>query len=238
MGKKESSENSVRIQTSILSRKERQALNWLAAHQPKWVDSDILTFVGFVGALIISAGYFLTNYNINFLWLANLGFLVNWYGDSLDGSLARFRNQQRPVYGYYVDHTMDAVNEAFIFAGVGLSPFMRFDVSCIILIVYLMLTVNVTMNAHLRKEFRLTFAKLGPTEFRIFAIAANIILLFVKPLQEFEMILPWFGDKVFDIHVLDLVGAVVLIILVPIYIITVVNDIRYYASIDPKHKNE
>ena len=239
MGKKKKpSENSVRIQTSILNQKEHQILNWLAARQPGWVDSDMLTFIGFLGALMISAGYFLTNFSINYLWLASFGFVVNWYGDSLDGSLARFRKQQRPVYGYYLDHTMDAVNEAFMFAGLGLSPYMRFDIAAIILIVYLMLTVNVTMNAHLRKEFRLTFAKLGPTEFRIFAIAANTVLLFNKPLQEFELNLPWFGDKIFDIHVLDLVGGLVLVIMVPIYIITVIKDIRYYSSIDPKHKDE
>lgn len=238
MVKQKPTEKSVRIQTSILNQKERQLLNWLAARQPKWVDSDTLTFIGFLGALIVSAGYILTYYSINFLWLASFGFLVNWYGDSLDGSLARFRKQQRPVYGYYLDHTMDAVNEAFMFAGLGLSPYMRFDFSAILLIIYLMLTVNVTMNAHLRKEFRLTFAKLGPTEFRIIAIVANTVLLFSKPLQEFELLLPWLGGRIIDIHVLDLVGCLVFVIMLPIYLITVIKDIRYYASIDPKHKDE
>ena len=85
--------------------------------------SDILTFIGTFGAIVIGAGYYLSNYNIAFLWLSSLGFFINWYGDSLDGTLARVRKQQRPVYGYYLDHTMDAINELFMFVGAGLSPF-------------------------------------------------------------------------------------------------------------------
>ena len=121
MKKKKSTEKSVRIQTSVLNGVEKKALLWLAERQPKWVNSDTLTLIGFIGSVIIAAGYILSNYNINFLWLASLGLVINWYGDSLDGTLARFRKQQRPVYGFYLDHTMDAINETFMFMGVGLS---------------------------------------------------------------------------------------------------------------------
>ena len=81
-----------RIQTSILNAAEKKALVYLAERQPKWVTSDMLTFIGFIGALIIAAGFILSNININFLWLSSFGLLVNWYGDSLDGTLARVRN--------------------------------------------------------------------------------------------------------------------------------------------------
>ena len=237
MKKKKSTEKSVRIQTSVLNGVEKKALLWLAERQPKWVNSDTLTFIGFIGSVIIAAGYILSNYNINFLWLASLGLVINWYGDSLDGTLARFRKQQRPVYGFYLDHTMDAINETFMFMGVGLSPFMRFDLSCILLAIYLMLTLNVSMNAHLKGEFRLTYAKLGPTEFRLIAIIVNAILVFDKPLNTWSYELPWLSSTL-EFHALDVVGIAILIVLVLIYIVTIAQDLRYYSKVDPKPKNE
>lgn len=237
MKKKKSTEKSVRIQTSVLNGVEKKALLWLAERQPKWVNSDTLTFIGFIGSVIIAAGYILSNYNINFLWLASLGLVINWYGDSLDGTLARFRKQQRPVYGFYLDHTMDAINETFMFMGVGLSPFMRFDLSCILLAIYLMLTLNVSMNAHLKGEFRLTYAKLGPTEFRLIVIIVNAILVFDKPLNTWSYELPWLSSTL-EFHALDVVGIAILIVLVLIYIVTIAQDLRYYSKVDPKPKNE
>lgn len=237
MKKKKSTEKSVRIQTSVLNGVEKKALLWLAERQPKWVNSDTLTFIGFIGSVIIAAGYILSNYNINFLWLASLGLVINWYGDSLDGTLARFRKQQRPVYGFYLDHTMDAINETFMFMGVGLSPFMRFDLSCILLAIYLMLTLNVSMNAHLKGEFRLTYAKLGPTEFRLIVIIVNAILVFVKPLSIWSYEIPWLTSTL-EFHALDVVGIAILIVLVLIYIITISQDLRYYSKVDPRPKNE
>lgn len=237
MDTKTPNEQSVRIQTSVLNRLEKKALLWLAERQPKWADSDMLTFIGFIGAVVIAAGYILSNYNVHFLWLASLGFVINWYGDSLDGTLARFRKQQRPIYGFYLDHTMDAINEMFMFMGVGLSPFMRFDLSCILLVIYLMLTLNVSMNAHLKGEFRLTYAKLGPTEFRLICILANVVLVFVKPLRTWVLEIPWFSSTL-ALHALDMVGIAILLALVVIYIITISQDIRYYAKIDPKPGKE
>lgn len=197
----------------------------------------MLTFIGFVGSVVIAMGYILSNFNVHFLWLASLGFVINWYGDSLDGTLARYRKQQRPVYGFYLDHTMDAINETFMFLGVGLSPFMRFDLSALLLIIYLMLTLNVSMNAHLKGEFRLTYAKLGPTEFRVIAILINTVLVFVKPLREWGYDLPW-GSSTLELRALDLIGTVILLALILIYVVTIGHDLRYYAKIDPKHKDE
>ena len=226
-----------RIQTSVLNGVEKKALLWLAERQPKWVDSDTLTFIGFLGAVVIAVGYILSNCSVQFLWLASLGFVINWYGDSLDGTLARYRKQQRPVYGFYIDHTMDAVNESFMFLGAGLSPFLRFDLSCVLLVIYLMLTLNVSMNAHLKGEFKLTYAKLGPTELRLICIIANAILVFVKPLRTWVLEVPAFSSTV-ELHALDLIGTVILLALALIYLMTVWQDARYYAKIDPKHKDE
>ena len=165
--------DAVRIQTSVLNALEKKVLVWLAERQPRWMTSDILTYIGTFGAVVIAAGYILSSWNINFLWLSSLGFVINWYGDSLDGTLARVRKTQRPIYGYYLDHTIDAINEVMIFVGVGLSGLMHLEIALIALVLYFLITINVSINAHLKKEFKLTYISLGPTEFRIIMILIN-----------------------------------------------------------------
>ena len=227
--------DAVRIQTSVLNALEKKVLVWLAERQPKWMTSDILTYIGTFGAVVIAAGYILSAWNINFLWLSSLGFVINWYGDSLDGTLARVRKTQRPVYGYYIDHTVDCINEFIMFIGIGLSGLMHFSLAMVILAVYFMLTINVSINAHLKKEFRLTYAKLGPTEFRILAIIANTILALVRPISEFALTFFIFGRE-FTLASLDIVGIIVLLVLAVIYLTTIVKDGRGYAEMDPMPK--
>lgn len=222
-----------RIQTSILNAAEKKALVWLAKRQPKWMTSDILTGIGFFGAVVIAAGYMLTGRNPAFLWLASLGLVINWYGDSLDGTLARVRHTQRPIYGYYLDHTVDGINESLMFIGIGLSGLMHLSVSLGILVLYLLLTINVSVNAHLKKEFRLTYAKLGPTEFRILGIIANTLLFFIRPFREFTLDISVCG-KDLTLYSLDLVGLAVILLLLVIHLVTIAGDARYYAKIDPK----
>ena len=229
---------SVRIQTSILSSLERKTLTALARKQPKWVTSDMLTFIGTFGAIVIALGYILTNINLNYLWLSSLGYVINWYGDSLDGSLARYRNQQRPVYGFYLDHTMDAINELIMFAGAGLSVMMRqFPLAMMVLVLYLMLTLNVTVNAHLKGEFKLTYAKLGPTELRIIMILANTLLVCLPSLATFSTQCHIFGREI-SLGLFDILAAILFVGLTVIYLATVVSDARYYAKIDPLPKKD
>ena len=222
-----------RIQTSILNAAEKKALVWLAERQPRWVTSDTLTLIGFLGAVIIAAGYMLTVKDINFLWLASFGFVVNWYGDSLDGTLARVRNRQRPLYGYYLDHTMDGINESLMFIGAGLSSLMHLSLALVLLLLYQLLTVNVSINAHLRKEFRLTYAKMGPTEFRLIAVIVNTLFVFIRPLREFSRDCSLLGYG-FTLSALDIVVLALIAILALIYAVTVIGDARYYSRIDPK----
>ena len=106
----EDKKQAARIQTSILNPLEKKVLVWLAQRMPSWVTSDMLTFVGFLGAIVMATGYALANLNLNWLWLSCLGLLINWFGDSLDGSLARVRNTQRKTYGFYIDHNVDVIN--------------------------------------------------------------------------------------------------------------------------------
>ena len=122
-------EQSKRIQTSVLNNLEKKVLIWIAERMPKWVTSDMMTYFGSFGAIVIAAGYILSAKNINFLWLASAGFVINWFGDSLDGTIARVRNQQRPKYGFFLDHNIDCLNEAVMFIGAGLSPLMHLNMA-------------------------------------------------------------------------------------------------------------
>lgn len=215
------SEQSVRIQTSVLSKIEKRLLIWLAQRQPRWVNSDMLTFLGTIGALIIAAGYVLSNKNINFLWLSSFGFIVNWYGDSLDGTLARVRHCQRPNYGYYLDHSVDAINEIFMFIGIGLSSFLDIRITMAGLIIYFLLTINVSINAHLKGEFRLTYAKMGPTEFRIIMIIINTLIIYWEALRER----------------MNIIGLTLIGLLFIIYVSTLITDAKGYAKMDSELKN-
>lgn len=229
--------DAVRIQTSVLNATEKKVLVWLAERQPKWMTSDILTYIGTFGAIIIAAGYILSVRNINFLWLSSLGFIINWYGDSLDGTLARVRKMQRPIYGYYIDHTVDAINEVMIFVGVGLSGLMHLEIALMALVMYFLITINVSINAHLKKEFKLTYAKMGPTEFRIIMIIINTLFALIRPLRDFSHNILLFGNEV-TLKALDYIGIVIIIILVIIHLTTVINDMKGYADIDPIPQRE
>ena len=229
--------DAVRIQTSVLNALEKKVLVWLAERQPKWMTSDILTYLGTFGAVVIAAGYILSAWNINFLWLSSLGFIINWYGDSLDGTLARVRNTQRPIYGYYLDHTVDTINEVMIFVGVGLSGLMHLEIALLALIMYLLMTVNVSINAHLKKEFKLTYASMGPTEFRIIMIIINTLFATISPLREFSHSFVIF-DSELTFKALDYIGITIVIILAIMHLTTVRNDIKGYAEIDPMPERE
>ena len=229
--------DAVRIQTSVLNAAEKKVLVWLAERQPKWITSDILTYIGTFGAIVIAAGYILSTRNINFLWLSSLGFIINWYGDSLDGTLARVRKMQRPIYGYYIDHTVDAINEVMIFVGVGLSGLMHLEIALMALVMYFLITINVSINAHLKKEFKLTYAKMGPTEFRIVMIIINTLFALIRPLRDFSHSFILFGHEL-TFEALDYIGVVIIIILVILHLTTVINDMKGYAEIDPMPRKE
>lgn len=168
-----------RINDIFLASLERPALQWLAAHTPSWIGPDHMTVLGLFGSFVIFISYWLTHISPAYLWLASLGFVINWYGDSLDGTIARFRRQERPVYGFFVDHTVDAISEVLVFLGLGLSPYVRFDLACMALIGYLLLSVLVYIRTCVKGEFVISYGKLGPTEARLIAIGANTLIFFI-----------------------------------------------------------
>ena len=167
-----------RVNDILFGPLERPALQWLAAHMPDWMNPDILTLIGIIGALIIFTGYVLSGSNPAFLWLAILGYVINWFGDSLDGTLARYRKIERPKYGFFVDHTVDAFGQLWILAGLGLSPYVSFSVAMLTLVGYLMMSVLVYVTTFVTGEFKISYGKLGPTEIRVIAILATVAFFF------------------------------------------------------------
>ena len=188
-----------------------------------------------LGALVVAIGFALSGRSIQWLWLSSAGLVVNWFGDSLDGTLARVRNCQRPIYGYYVDHTVDCVNEGLMFIGAGLSPFLHLEFALLAFAIYLVLTINVSINAHLKGEFRLTYIKLGPTEFRLIIIIAVTLLIAIPALTAICHSYTLFGHFI-TMRILDYVAVVIIGFMSLIYIATTISDARKYAVIDPPEK--
>lgn len=157
---------------------ERPALRWLAEHLPAWVTPDMMTVVGISGSLIITLGYVLSNYHPAFLWLATFGFIINWFGDSLDGTLARFRHIERPKYGFYIDHVTDVLTEIITILGLGLTPYVKFSVAAMFCIAYITMSVMVYVRMNVTGEFKISYGKLGPTEARVLGILLNTGMFF------------------------------------------------------------
>jgi archaetidylinositol phosphate synthase len=162
----------------LLGALERPALKWLSEHMPGWITPNIMTIIGMVGSLMIFAGYFLTNYNESYIWLACAGFVVNWFGDSLDGTIARYRNIQRPKFGFYLDHAIDVAAQLLMFTGIGLSIYASLNLALFALIGYLLISILSYLAIITSNVFRIAYISLGPTEMRLIAIATNIVVFY------------------------------------------------------------
>ena len=170
-----------RIQQNILAVGERRLLTWLAARMPPFVTPDRLTSVGFVGAALVASGYALSMLHVGWLWLSIIAYFINWFGDSLDGSLARFRKIERPKFGYFIDHSMDSLGNMLIMVGLGASPFLRMDVALFGLGGYLLLSIHTFVAARVVDEFRLSYVAAGPTELRLVLIAMTLSMFVFGP---------------------------------------------------------
>jgi len=168
--------NATRVQDSVTSVLERRALLCLAAHLPSWVSSDQLTFLGFVAMLLAGCSYVSSRWHPVGLLLATMFLALNWFGDSLDGTMARVRNRQRPRYGFYVDHMIDSFGALFVMAGLGLSGYVDWRIAMGMLIAFLLLSIETYLASYTLGVFKLSFAKLGPTEIRILLGLGNFVL--------------------------------------------------------------
>ncbi len=165
-----------REKTFLLARPEARVLEWIARRLPRFVMPDHLTLLGVLAAVGIAAAYALSNRDPVWLWAASGLLVVHWLGDSLDGTLARVRRSERPRYGYYLDHLVDAIATALIGIGLGLSPYMLLATGLVIVVAYLVLSINTYLETNVLGVFSLGYGRLGPTEARLALIAVNTLL--------------------------------------------------------------
>lgn len=170
-----------RIQQNWLAAGERRILNWLCAHMPRAITPDILTAIGMIGAVMVFIGYVASNWGVAWLTVSLVGYAVQWFGDSLDGSLARWRRIERPSYGYFIDHSCDGLANLLIVAGIGLSPFVTMDVAMIALAGYLLMSIHAFLSARVVGELRLSYLAAGPTELRLMLIGMTVMMWVLGP---------------------------------------------------------
>jgi phosphatidylglycerophosphate synthase len=195
--------NARRDLTFLLAEPERRLLRAIAARLPSWVTSDHLTLLGVLGAVSAGVAYALSNLSAVWLAAASAALVVNWFGDSLDGTLARVRGTERPRYGYYLDHIVDAFATAAIGAGLGLSPYVDLGVALAVVLAYLVLSINVYLETAAFGVFRLGYGRVGPTEARLVLIVVNTILALGSPGPALARVANW----TLGLLVLGMLGA-------------------------------
>lgn len=214
-----------RVQHSLLSGPERRFTRWFCARAPARVTPDVLTAIGVAGSLFVFAGYALSRLSPAFLWLASFGLLVNWFGDSTDGNLARHRRIERPRYGFFIDHSVDSLSMLLVFAGLGVSPYLRMDVALFGLVAYLLMSIFVYLDTLVNRTFQISFGYVGPTEARLGLILANTAMWAIgRP----RWTAPW-GE----VYVYDGLVTVAASLLVAGYVGMTSQRLRRLAKLDP-----
>jgi archaetidylinositol phosphate synthase len=201
-----------RVNDSLLGAWERPTLAWMAARMPAAVVPDQLTALGACGAMLTVTGYVQSRESLSWLWLACAGLCINWFGDSLDGTLARVRRIERPRYGFFIDHTSDLFCQIITFIALGISPLAHFGIACLGLITFLFAFVYSLITAHARATMRITYFYFGPTEIRVLLVVGNLLTLAggVIDLRPWLPPLPGTGAVTihdFGIALLSLAGA-------------------------------
>jgi len=168
--------NASRVQQSFLTSIEKRALLWMAERTPQWINSDHLTALGFAAQIMAGVSYALAR-DDRFWLLSVIGFLaLNWLGDSLDGTLARVRQRQRPRYGFYVDHMVDSIGSLALIGGLALSGYVHPYVAIGLLVAFLLLSIQSYLATYTLGQFQLSFWNFGPTELRILLAIGNLAL--------------------------------------------------------------
>ncbi len=209
----------------LLAPLERRFLPWAAAKLPRWVLPDDLTAIGVLAAFGVCAAYQLSNDGDAWLWVASGLLVLQWLGDSLDGTLARVRGIQRPKYGYYLDHIVDAIATAAIGIGLGLSPFMLLSIGTLIVVAYLILSINVYLESMAFGRFRLGYGFLGPTEIRVVLIALNTALALDLGLD--------FRLLELNMTVFDAIGVAIVSVMLVLLLGRAVGNLRELAREEP-----
>ncbi len=213
----------VRIQHNLSAQVERRLLNWLCARLPAWVTPDMLTATGVFGAAVIGAGYVLSSWGRDWLFLSIAGYVINWFGDSLDGSVARFRKIERPRYGYFLDHSVDGIAVMMMTVGMGLSPYLRVDIMLLALSGYLLLAIHAFLSAKVVGELTLSHVGAGPTELRFLLITLTLAMWALGPRFETRWTMSGFDQFV----------GVIGLALVALYVVQTFNVARRLSREDP-----
>ena len=174
--KLEQSVEATREPSFLLAKPEKRLLTWIASRLPRWILPDDMTALGVLAALGVAVAYQLSNESLDWLWVASGLLVLQWLGDSLDGTLARVRKIERPTYGYYLDHLVDAIATAAIGIGLGLSPLMLLSIGTLIVVAYLILSINVYLESYAFGRFSIGYGLVGPTEIRLILIALNTVV--------------------------------------------------------------
>ncbi len=216
----------LRINQISLGPFERRVLPWMAERLPAWVKPDHLTYLGQFAALMIGFSYWLTHYSLNWLWLTNFAFFLHWFGDSLDGTLARVRHIQRERYGFFVDHYSDAVAVFMICIGMGISPIMDLRVALLLIIGYYALMMLVYLVSLARDVFKISFGGLGPTEVRLATIIVNVVVWVLQNPTVLTV-------RGVPLTLFSVIGFLVFVILALYYLIFGTIEQRKLARLDP-----
>ena len=216
----------IREHRSLLANAERRLLIWIARHLPPWVQSDHLTLLGLVSMLAAGLAFAALRHS----WL-NVGTLVialfaNWFGDSLDGTLARVRCQPRPRYGYYVDHVIDLLGTAALVAGMGASGLMTPTIALVLLVTYFLVSAETFLATHTVGVFRLSFARIGPTELRIL-LALGAAAVYTHPYSEIA------GQRFL---LLDVSGVIAAAALLAVFVFSALRNTRALYLAEPLPK--
>jgi archaetidylinositol phosphate synthase len=174
---REEFQNARRVNQALTASVERHALQWMAERAPRWISSDKLTVLGLSAQIGAGICYALSRYDRRLLWLVILCVVLNWLGDSLDGTLARVRQQQRPRYGFYVDHMVDILGTVALMCGLGFSGFLHWQTAIAMLVAFLVLSSESYLATYTLGRFQLSQGIFGPTEIRILLIIGNLALL-------------------------------------------------------------
>ena len=166
-----------RVHTALTAAVEKRLLLWIAHRTPGSINSDHLTALAFLSQLLAGAGYALASRAPGALWLVNFFLFLNWLGDSLDGTLARVRNQQRPRYGFYVDHIADTFGALALMAGLGCSGYLHWQIAAGLLVCFYALSIESYLATYTLGRFHLSHGLFGPTEIRILLALGNAILI-------------------------------------------------------------
>jgi archaetidylinositol phosphate synthase len=168
------------VNTAFTAKAEEKAKEWICPRLPLWVTPDVLTGIGVIGILMVAAGFVLGFVNRNYLILVVAGLIIHWFGDSFDGSIARYRKKTRPHYGYYIDKVVDAVSVVVLCLGLGLSGYVKIEFALLFGLAYMALMIHADLVVHVQNECRYAFAGFGPTEIRIVGIIIAAYMYFAE----------------------------------------------------------